>query len=76
MSFPKPTLESEMDASNSHNIGQMLKDFSQQEIFPKVFVLEEMISHQVGELPNEQNHLACLSDSVQPQPLKFMFEPP
>lgn len=37
--------------SDSPNIGQMIKDFSQQETGPITSVLEELSSHLIGELP-------------------------
>lgn len=76
MSSPKPISKSETVVSNYLNTGQMTKDFTQYEIVPRASVLEESISHLAGELPSEQNHLTCLSNFNQPQPLNIMFEPP
>ncbi|CAI8619224.1 unnamed protein product [Vicia faba] len=45
MPSPKPTSESEIDASYSDNIGQIPKDVSQQEIVPRASVLKELASH-------------------------------
>ncbi|CAI8596658.1 unnamed protein product [Vicia faba] len=42
----------------------------------KASILEELSSHLVGELPNEQKHLACISNSKYPKPLNIMLESP
>lgn len=52
--------------SDSLNIAQRLKDFSQQEIVPTTYVLEELINHLAGELSYDHNPLAYISDSEQP----------
>lgn len=54
----------------------MLRDFSQQEIVPTTFVLEESTNNLVGELSSDHNQLAYISDSEQPTPIKIMLKPP
>ncbi|CAI8597713.1 unnamed protein product [Vicia faba] len=46
-SSSNPTSESEYDASNSHNIGQMLENFIHQVIVPRESVLKEFSSQLV-----------------------------
>lgn len=68
MPYLEQSCESKTATSDSDNIGQMFKDFIQQEIVPSTSVLDNLTSHLAGELPYEQNQLVCLSDFDQPNP--------
>lgn len=62
--------------SYSLNIGQMLKEFSQQETISTISVLEELTSHLADELPSDQNQRTYISNSEQTHLINIMLEPP
>lgn len=74
MPSPKPTFESDTDESNSYTISQLLLKFTQHELIPRVFVLEELTSHLDGEFTTEQNQLVLYSNPDQTSPINTMFE--